>query len=483
MGNIKIPLNYKCKKIISIPSITQKTIKYTDFKDFCSHLKIRSGNKLVNFNLYDYQILLANLIESYKQILVVKSRQLGFTQFFGAYFLYKALHNPAYNAVILSKTQQDTSLIAFRIKEMLLSLGNVTLRNDNLVTIRIQNGGNIYFKNSKPDATRGMDSVSDILIDECSFIDNIEDIYTSVIPCMEMVENPHLVLLSTPNGQGNFYYDKANSDNPENYDLTSICQAIRNKEVNPTQYWKDNTGWLKFITHWRAHPKYGRNNNYIQEISKNKKLPLNKVLQEYDLSFLSSDIVVFSYDLIESVCILEKNTKVNDNTNYYMSIDPASMGDDFFVITIISEFNNSFKLVEYYREQKKNFREYIRRISNYITKYNIKKIAIETNNIGAVYFQEISNIFCDVFITNIVTNNTNKIKMITELVLLLERRHLLLLKDKVLKDELKSFQNKNGTYKAIQGKHDDIILSLAFHTKILPNIDDCIKKNTKINSF
>jgi hypothetical protein len=465
---IKSPIKYKSIKKINQPTsnISNNNYDRLSFKDFCKLTKIRSGNKIVKFELYDYQELLIQEFIKHQNTVVIKSRQLGLTQLFATYFLYSALKNKAYSAIVLSKSQQDTSLIARRMREMINSHKNIKLENDNLSILRFKQGGTIYFKNSKPDSVRGIDSVSDILIDECAFIDNIEDIYTSVIPCMEMAENPHLILLSTPNGQGNFYYEKANNNNQ--FDLLTICENIRKNNENPVKYWTDKNGWLKFIIHWKAHPKYSKNPNYIENIATKKQLPIEKVKQEYDLSFTSSDIIVFSLNLINKSCCLSLNKSIKkDYKNYYISIDTSGRGDDYFVISIIGEISFQYELIKYYRYQKKNYNYYKTKLFEIIDKFNPRKLAIETNGIGIVYTDEIKLKYPRLYIEEICTNRKNKESMITRLIFFLERNILKLLKDENIITEMKNFQYKNNTYRASSGKSDDIIMTLALATNIL----------------
>ena len=68
----------------------------TDFYQFCSLLRIRSGSKIVPLIPYKYQVDLSKNIDNYKHTFVVKTRQLGITQIVIAKFLQAAILNPAF---------------------------------------------------------------------------------------------------------------------------------------------------------------------------------------------------------------------------------------------------------------------------------------------------------------------------------------------------------------------------------------------------
>lgn len=475
---IKHPLSPKNLKKVSNINNTKSFKKTPDnFPDFCKLIKIRSGNKIVNFELFEYQKILSELIDENYATIVVKSRQLGLTQLVTAKFLYKAIKNNAYVALVLSKGQSDTSLIAHRMREMINSLDEYfELENDNLSSIRIRNGGVIHFKNSKPDATRGVDSVSDILFDESAFVDNIDLIYTSAIPTLEMCgKDARIIVLSTPNGMSGWYYDKVMSDNPIYKNPLDICDQIRNGLIAPLQYWIDESKWVKFFVHWRSHPTYSQNPNYLDEIATNKKLPLSQVKQEYDLSFTDSSDLVFDPIMVRKICsIKEYSREKREKVDYYIGIDTANMGADYFVMTVIEHdyLNNIFKLVDVYRKRKMSSEYHLFQILEYIDKYSPDKVAIEvTGGTGLMYLEQLISIKRDVEFVPIKTTQDSKQMMVDKLLLNLEKGLLELVNDKVLINELLSFQKIGKKLSAIEGKHDDFIMSLCFCNSILPTLE------------
>lgn len=255
---------------------------------FASQTSIRSGRSIIPFVPYHYQIAFARQIYRHYGTIATKTRQMGFTEFIANLFLYKASINPAYLAVVFSKGQDDTANIARRVRLMASSHQGIELDSANLRDISIKGGGRIVFRPATPNAARGLESVSDILFDECAFVSNIEEIYGSSLPATEMLGNDaRIIILSTPNGKNNFYFQQLNNHNGDR-DILRICDQVRSGELDPLQYWTDEEGWCKFITHWKAHPLYNKRPDYLEQVKKKQRISESQVQREYNLSFADS---------------------------------------------------------------------------------------------------------------------------------------------------------------------------------------------------
>lgn len=281
------------------------------FSQFCSLLNIRSGTKVVKFTLYPYQVELAKCIAENQSTIVVKPRQMGITETIGALFLHKACLNPGYAAVVLSRSQSDTSNIAKRVRRMLDSIPNYAVaENDNLQRIKIKNGGELFFRQSTPDGCRGLESISDIFFDEWSFVKESSRIFDSAIPTTSACgDDARIIMVSTPNGKSGFYWDTLTKG--EKRDIEEIIGEIRNGMIDPVQNWIDDNKWCKFICHWKAHPLYSQRPNYLEEISESFKLSNEVVSREFDLCFTESQSSVFSLDSIRKAIGESDNEAVN----------------------------------------------------------------------------------------------------------------------------------------------------------------------------
>ncbi len=461
---IKLPITPKNqKKLLKTSDSGIKKPLPNDWVEFAKLCKIRSGSKIVNFNPYEYQRILINQINLHQTTVIAKTRQLGITETIANWFLFKACHNDGYLAVIFSKTQSDTSNIAKRIRRQIDSLYQyVETETDSLTDIQINGGGRILFRNSTPNGARGLESVSDILYDEASFVDEIEEIYKSSIPCTTVVgKDARIIILSTPNGQSGWYWDKLSSNNEDN-DVLTICEDMREGKINPIQYWSDKNRWCKFILHWLGHPEFSKQKDtYLEDIKTQFELPEDMVQQEYNLSFVNSETIVFNPSLIKQNAIGEYREHDN-NGIYYFGIDTSLLGNDYTVCVILQEIDNKFYLVKMYRERKKSHEFNIYKISELIEKYQPITVGIETNSSGQIYYEELSSQHLGIDFQAIKTTGQSKPMMINKLILALEKNLLIYPNDYKIIEEFLSFRQYNNRLEAMTGKHDDIIMSLSF---------------------
>lgn len=430
------------------------------WEDFCRLTYIRSGNKIVRFDPYELQIELSRCIDNNFATIALKTRQLGETQCVVSKFLHKACKNPAYTALVLSKNQDDTRRIAARIGEMVNCLipEYLTLENDSKLHLKIKNGGQIFFRNSSPEGARGIDSVSDVLFDEAAFVDNIEPIYTSVLPTTEMVgDEARIIVLSTPNGRGEWFFEQLSSNNGE-IDVLEVCDKIKRKEINPTQWWVDSTGWCKFITHWLAHPLYSSKPNYLKDIQEKKRLSPAKVEQEYNLGFTDDEVSVFSAAIIQGCAVGNYETTRDDSSEYYIGIDVSFGGDDYTVAIVLKRSIDKIEVVALYRKRRETSDYHIFHLSQLIKKWEPRAIGIEINGGAKVYSEQLSKLHPDIEIVEIRTSEQSKPVMIERLKLALEQEKFLFSNKCPIRDELLTFRRQGKKMQAANGKHDDCVM-------------------------
>jgi hypothetical protein len=122
-------------------------------------------------------------------------------------------------------------------------------------------------------------------------------------------------------------------------------------EEEPFQYWVDSGGWGKLAIHWKAHPKYGQNPNFLQEVHEKQKLSWETIRQEYDLNFEESAESLFSADIVRRGAdgILESDRQ--DNASYYLGVDTSALGSDYFVGLVLKELDGLYSVVYLYRKR------------------------------------------------------------------------------------------------------------------------------------
>lgn len=435
--------------------------KWEDFAKLCD---IRSGSRYIKFHPYEYQIDLIETIINHPTTVITKTRQLGATEAISNYFLYKACKEPGFLGVIFSRTQSDTSNIASRLRMQVKSIGHLVVpTSDNLMKLELSSGGRIMFRNSTVDGPRGLESVSHILFDEAAFVDDIEDLYGAALPTTTVCgDDARIIILSTPNGQSGWYYDRLVSDNGDR-DLLQECEKIRKGESAPYQSWTDDAGNGKFLLHWLAHPIFSKKENYLESLKSKFLISDSKLKQEYDLSFIEADEVVFPFNLVREA--LDKNcqsSEVNPIGRYFMGVDVSMMGDDYTVAVILEEIDKTFYLRELSRKRKQTQEANLFDLSRIIEKWQPLSLGIEINSAGQLYYESLSKAYGLLEIKPIKTTALSKPVLIQQLLSLLEGGRLILPDSKFVTDEFLSFRRKGDKLEATSGKHDDIIMAIAF---------------------
>ncbi len=383
---------------------------------------MRSRDGIVKFNPYPYQVSLVSAIESNKLTVVGKSRQLGISETVCNYFLYRACVDRSVLAVVLSLGQRETIDLARRVRFAIESLSplGISTTTDTLTDIQISGGGRLLFRPSNENSTRGLPAVTHCLLDEAGFVDNVDRIYQAVIPATSTVDNPHIVVVSTPNGATGWYHNLLANDDT---DLVGKCDRMRDSSIEPYQQWgAGNTG--KVLIHWRSHPKFSLQTDYLDRIAQERLLSETVIAQEYDLSFNDRDEAVFSASLIRGVATLDIwGKECNPDKHYYVGVDGATVGNDYTVAIVLefSPIENTYSVCDMYRNRKGSIESDIYHIGELIDKYSPEQVAIESNGIGQIFLEQLAANHRSADTVGVHTSQDSKMGMIERLSLALEK--------------------------------------------------------------
>lgn len=440
--------------------------------DFARLCKIKSGNKMVFFSPFDYQVLIWELMCKYTQLTIVKSRQLGITQIIISVFLHRACLNPAYTATIFLRNKSDTTKIAARNRQMVLSLSDyLTNESDNMNYFKIAGGGDLHFMNSSLEGSRSLDSVSDTLLDEAAFNKNIESIIGGSGASMAMVgDEATQVVVSTPNTKYGWFYDRLNNNNPPGFDFDRICQQVVNGELPPFYQWEDEEKNAKIVLHWKAHPIYGKRDDYVEYRRKVEDITHEQAEREYNLQFVNSAVSIFPVGIVVQCMTGAFDVVHNPNESYYMGIDTAGWGQNYTVAYIIKEFKveistgvvNAYSIVGQYRRNRTMHDQDMLGIAELIKTFKPKRVAVETvEGTGQITFQKLTGLFPSLDVVSVRTNDQNKPVMIARLKTALEEKRLIFPKGVALAEELAIFSMVDGKMSAPPGKNDDCVIAAA----------------------
>ena len=427
-----------------------------NWADFARLTEIRSGDGIVKFRPYPYQASLVDSIESQKLTVVGKSRQLGISETICNYFLYRACVDRSVLAVILSLGQRETIDLARRVRFAIESLApyGITTSTDTLTDIQINGGGRLLFRPSNENSTRGLPAVTHVLLDEAGFVDNIDRIYQAIIPATSTVTNPKIVVVSTPNGSQGWFYNLLDTDS-----LIELCEGMRSGEIAPYQE-IDN----KVLIHWKSHPKFSQQEDYLDRIAQETGLSETVIAQEYDLSFSDRDEAVFSATIVRQAATLETMAKEYHPKHwYYIGVDGSTVGDDYTAATVL-EYNlqtDKYSVVDTYRKRKGSIESDIYHISELVDKYHPRVLAIESNGIGAIFVEQLAAKHPSIKTIGVHTSADSKSAMIERLSLALEKQVLSIPKTSPIVNELLSFRRVGKRLEASPGAHDDTVMALA----------------------
>lgn len=352
--------------------------------EFARQTWIRSGRGIVPFDPYDYQNLLCRLLDKHPKAAIAKTRQMGLTEFVANYFLWHAHQDPSFLAVIFSKTQDDSSDIAKRVRLMAAMSPLLELESENTKDIKIAGGGRLLFKPSTPNAARGVPSAHALLFDECGFVPNIEEIYGSALPATEMVENAKVILVSTPSPSKSGLYWEFLSGQNGGRDFDEECDHAREKGVN---YWTDDGGWLKFILHWKAHPFYSQQTDYLQRKATELKLSHSQVQREFNLSFSAGNEAIIRSNWFTYYRTPPHLTKLK----IVQSWDTAATSTDnsaYWACTTWGIYESTYYLLDAYWE-KHQYSSGYRAVVSQCQKWNPYRVLIENKSTGITLLQEL----------------------------------------------------------------------------------------------
>ncbi|WP_373546356.1 terminase large subunit domain-containing protein [Chamaesiphon sp.] len=434
----------------------------TSWADFARLTEIRSGEGIIRFNPYNYQISLIESIESHKLTVVGKSRQLGISETVCNYFLYRACVDRSVLAVVLSLGQRETIDLARRVRFAIESLApmGITTSTDTLTDIQINGGGRLLFRPSNENSTRGLPAVTHALLDEAGFVENVDRIYQAIIPATSTVANPKIVVVSTPNGSQGFYHNLLSNGDT---DLVGICDRIRDGSINPYQQWSvANTG--KVLIHWKCHPKFSQQEDYLDRIAQETGLSETVIAQEYDLSFSDQDEAVFSAAIVRAAATLENMSKSFDNDlDYYIGVDGATVGNDY-TVAIVLEHNPAtsvYSVCDLYRKRKASIESDIYQIGVLLDKYKPRRLTIESNGVGQIFVEQLTKNHPDIRVKAFHTSQESKLGAIERLVLALEKQVLFMPRVSPIVCEMLGFRRVGKKLQACSGQHDDTVMALA----------------------
>ena len=390
-------------------------------------------------------------------------RQSGKSVTVGLYTLHYALFNKDKYVGICGNSLGLAREVLDKIKKIFVELP-IWLQQGlvawNKTYIEFENGTKIMTAAANEDAFRGY-SINLLIVDECAYIDNWQSFSDAVFPAQAALVDKKKIMISTPNGMNSWYH---------------IVQSAK----------REGSAYNYFTMDWRDVPRYSPVDGSridpedfkMSEISTNGR---QYFAQNYELAFLGSsntliestalqnlipqdeDQIIFN-SLFSGLRIFEKPI---DGHSYIIGVDPAKEGIDKTAIQVLDVTVLPFKQVAC-ANLDDSYLTIPAKLFDLGQYYNWAMVVVENNidnsivdNLSFNYEYE-GEIFRErgKNLLGFRTTTKTKKQMLSLLKKLIEEDKFKIA-DKATIDELFVFvQQKNGSFSAQDGYHDDLVMAL-----------------------
>lgn len=450
--------------------------KVHKWHEFAPRTWIRTGDddgaKIVRFLPYKFQRQIIRRIHKSRKIQILKARQIGVSEVIVNYILNRALTEPGFTAVVVSKTQKDSTDLANRVSFMAHSIEGEELKweTDNGQKLSWKGRGTIHFLPPTARSGRGVPACSVLFLDEAAFIENVEALYTGAAPSLMKLGNAgKIIVVSTPDLEvdwfGQIWTDNLPSDW---YDLAE------QRKWNELQNLLDNIndGWARLAVHYSFHPQYGADPTWPERNRADLKYTRAQWNAEFELKFGSTDSVIYPTELVKKgvgSSLIEAGLV---NRTYVIAIDPNGGADDYFVSLVIDISRKPYRVVNMYRANNKSVTYSKAQVCKQIDYFSPECVVIEKNSMGVVIAEDVQVLQRATRVETIYTSETNK-NINTDRVLLLLEEDNLKYPDGVIPTELRSFRRTDKNRReAAAGKKDDCVMALSLFAAVINDIPD-----------
>lgn len=426
------------------------------------------GRGIIPFDLYPFQEDMINTFIEKRFVICKIPRQSGKSITTIAYLLHTILFNQNYNIAILAHKGSAANGLLQRLKlayENLPTWLQSGIIEWNKGNIELENGSKIGAFATSADGLRS-GSYDIILLDEFAFVPNniAEEFFTSTYPVISAGTKTKIIIVSTPKGMNHFY----------------------------TMWVKAETGksdYFPIEVHWSAVP--GRDEKWREETIRNTSE--EQFQQEFNTEFLgSSNTLISAAKIQQLMATMHEPLSVKNNIRYYEMPKPNStyvivvdvsegLGLDYSTFSVIDVSSLPYKVVAVFRDNQIKPILLPTMVVSEAKKYNEAFILVEINSIG---LQVADIIHYDLAYENLIkiqlkgkqgqqwspgytkklafgvkTSVQTKQIGCTNLKALVESDKLVI-KDELLIKELTTFSADKKTFKAEEGSHDDMVMTL-----------------------
>ena len=390
-------------------------------------------------------------------------RQSGKSVTVGLYTLHYALFNKDKYVGICGNTLGLAREVLDKIKKIFVELP-IWLQQGlvawNKTYIELENGTKIMTAAANEDAFRGY-SMNLLIIDEAAYIENWNEFADSVFPAQAALVDKKKILISTPNGMNSWYHIVQNAkreDSAYNYFTMDWRDVPRYSPVDGSRIDPEDFKMSEISTNGR---QYFAQNYELAFLGSSNTLIESTALQ--NLIPQDEDQIIFN-SLFSGLRIFEKPI---DGHSYIIGVDPAKEGIDKTAIQVLDVTVLPFKQVAC-ANLDDSYLTIPAKLFDLGQYYNWAMVVVE-NNIDNSIVDSLSFNYeyeGEIFrergknLLGFRTTTKTKKQMLSLLKKLIEEDKFKIA-DKATIDELFVFvQQKNGSFSAQDGYHDDLVMAL-----------------------
>lgn len=457
------------------------------------YVKIRHPKRgLIPFQTFQYQKDTLECFRRKRFNVILKPRQMGFTELVSAFTVWLMLFHPHQSVLALATKSDTAKQVVRRTRTGLKSLPKwlliADITTDNKTSIELANGSSLKSISKSADAGRS-EALSLLIIDEAAHIEGFDEIWTGIRPTVSA--GGRIIMLSTPLGIGNVFHktyvdavDGKNDFNPIRVNWYEHPEHISDLSIDP-ESGQHTSSWFRTET---------------------KGVKARDVAQEYLCAFHGSGDTFFEADVITRIAArcrtefgLEEGLQVYAEPlagrRYIMGVDSATgTAFDRGAIEVL-DIETMEQVAEYNGRVKP--RDFGQQICNIGTRYNGALLVAENNSVGLAVLEHIKlanypSLFYSLrgakagdklgevgnaaegsmdskYVHGVSTQGTNRPFMLDKLEELI-REGKLSINSPRFKAEMETFVWNNGRPEAKGGNRDDLILAAAFAVWVRDNL-------------
>lgn len=456
------------------------------------YVRIRHPTRgLIPFKTFEYQDRTLRFFHTKRFNVILKPRQMGFTEITSAFIVWLILFHPDASVLCLSTKAETAKNVIRRVRTALKNIPKWLLisdiQTDNKTSIELSNGSWVKSVAKSQDAGRS-EALTLLVIDEAAHIEGFDDIWTGIKPTVSA--GGRIIMLSTPNGVGNVFhktYEEARSGatdfNPIRVEWWEHPEHIANLQID-TKTGKRTSDWFKKET---------------------KGFSARQIAQEFECEFLASGDTFFTTELMALVQAgladdfgIEKGLHVfktaTAGAKYIMGVDCATGKGEDDGAAHVFEVQSMEQVAELNQKMLPN--DFATAICKLGHEYNDALMVVENNAVGLAVIEHVKlaaypNLFYSKkgakagdrlgdpgnategsmphgYTHGVMTLGPNRSFMLSKLEELIRLGAMKFHSSRFL-NEMQTFIWNNGRPEARSGKHDDLIMAAALAVFVRDN--------------